>query len=70
MGDKPQVSDLLGIIKVMIDLYINNKIDSLFILYNKFINTMSQCPIYEKIMPIQENVFNIDKSKVFWDYLY
>lgn len=71
LGDKPQVSDLLGLIKIVIDLYTNKKIDSVYILYNKFINTMSQRPIYEKLIPIQKKVFsdNNDKKK-FWDYLY
>ena len=71
LGDKPQVSDLLGIIKIVIDLYIAKEIDSVYILYNKFINTMSQCPIYEKVIPIKRKVFSNDSSKrKYWDYLY
>ena len=71
LGDKPQVSDLLGIIKIVIDLYIAKEIDSAYILYNKFINTMSQCPIYEKVIPIKRKVFSNDSSKrKYWDYLY
>lgn len=71
LGDKPQVSDLLGIIKVIIDLYMSKKVDSVYLLYNKFINTMSQCPIYEKVIPIQQKVFSDkDAKRRFWDYLY
>lgn len=71
LGDKPQVSDLLGIIKVIIDLYMSKKIDSVYLLYNKFINTMSQFPIYEKVIPIQQKVFSDkDAKRRFWDYLY
>jgi len=71
LGDKPQVSDLLGVIKNMIDLYISKDIDSVYILYNKFINTMTQSPIYEKVIPIQRKVFSDDGAKKkFWDYLY
>jgi len=71
LGDKPQVSDLLGIIKIIIDLYMSKEIDSVYLLYNKFINTMSQCPIYEKVIPIQQKVFSDkDTKRRFWDYLY
>jgi len=71
LGDKPQVSDLFGIIKIVIDLYMSKEIDSVYLLYNKFINTMSQKPTYEKLIPIK-NVFsnsNNSKNKI-WDYLY
>jgi len=72
LGDKPQVSDLLGIIKIVVDLYMLKKIDSVYLLYNKFINTMSQCPIYEKVIPIQRKIFSdsTNTKKRFWDYLY
>lgn len=71
LGDKPKVADLLGIIKIMIDLYKTKEIDAIYILYNKFINTMSQSPTYERIIPIQHNLFDKqDNSKKLWDYLY
>lgn len=72
LGDKPQVSDLLGIIKIMEDFYMAKKIDAVYLLYNKFINTMSQFPIYEKVIPVQNKVFTGDNNskKRFWDYLY
>ena len=71
LGDKPKVSDLLGIIKIMIDLYMSKEIDSVYILYNKFINTMSQSPVYEQIIPIQkQNLRQDDVKGKLWDYLY
>jgi len=71
LGDKPKISDLLGIIKVIVDFYMSKDIDSVYILYNKFLNTMTQCPIYEKVIPIQRKVFSNDgEKKRIWDYLY
>ncbi|HIH2762462.1 MAG TPA: F0F1 ATP synthase subunit gamma [Candidatus Azoamicus sp. MARI] len=72
LGDKPQVSDLLGIIKIIVDFYMLKRIDSVYILYNKFINTMSQCPIYEQVIPVQRKIFGDSNNpkKAFWDYLY
>lgn len=69
LGDKPKVADILGIIKIMVDLYLSKNIDSIYILYNKFVNTMSQIPTYEKIIPIQNKNFDFNKKKI-WDYLY
>lgn len=70
LGDKPQVSDLVGIIRVMLDLYNSQEVDSIYLLHNKFVNTMSQCPVFEKIIPIKDKVFGDNKGKKFWDYLY
>ena len=71
LGDNPQVSDLFGLIKVVLDLYMSKEIDSVYLLHNKFVNTMSQCPIFEKVIPVKDSIFNgDDKSKKFWDYLY
>ncbi len=71
LGDKPQVSDLLGVIKIIVTLYISKKIDSIYLVYNRFINTMSQQPMCEKIVPIQRKTFSEDGVKRgVWDYLY
>ncbi len=70
LGDKPKLSDLLGIIKIVTDLYQAKQIDSVYILYNKFVNTMTQTPSYDKIIPIQCNVSNNTSKKKLWDYLY
>jgi F-type H+-transporting ATPase subunit gamma len=55
----------------MSDLYLNKEVDSVYLLYNRFKNTMSQIPIYEKIIPIQTKVFSgAESKKRLWDYLY
>ena len=38
LGDNPQVSDLLGVIKIMSDLYLNKEVDSVYLLFNRFKN--------------------------------
>ena len=70
LGDRPKLSDLLGIIKIVTDLYQEKQIDSVYILYNKFVNTMTQTPSYDKIIPIQCNVSNNTSKTKLWDYLY
>ena len=45
LGDRPQVNDLLGAIKIMLDAYEEGRIDRLFLLHNEFVSAMSQKPV-------------------------
>jgi F-type H+-transporting ATPase subunit gamma len=68
MGEEPVVSDLIGGVKVMLDAYSEGKIDRLYLVGNDFINTMTQSPYVNQLLPLQaaEN----DELKHHWDYLY
>ena len=69
LGDKPKVEQVLGLIKSTIDSFINNDIDEVHLVYNKFINTVSQEPTIQKILPINAEVKNEDYN-YYWDYIY
>ncbi len=69
LGDKPKVEQVLGLIKSTIDSFINSDIDEVHLVYNKFINTVSQEPTIQKILPINTDVKNEDYD-YYWDYLY
>lgn len=68
LGDEASAVDLLGSVKVMLDAYDSGKIDHLFILNNRFVNTMTQQPELEQLLPLlaEEN----EKMSHNWDYLY
>ncbi|HQQ63404.1 MAG TPA: F0F1 ATP synthase subunit gamma [Pseudomonadales bacterium] len=68
LGDEPAAVDLLGGVKVMLDAYDDGKIDRLFVLYNEFVNTMTQTPELQQLLPLQaaEN----EKLAHNWDYIY
>jgi F-type H+-transporting ATPase subunit gamma len=68
LGDNPTIEALIGAIKVMLDSYENGKIDRLLLIYNRFINTMTQRPEIEQLLPIQ--AANDEKLKHHWDYIY
>ena len=71
MGDNPSVEELIGIANRMFDAYREGKIDAIYIAYNKFINTMSQKPTFEKLVPLPElDNDNLGEKKQSWDYLY
>ncbi|WP_380182631.1 F0F1 ATP synthase subunit gamma [Kalamiella sp. sgz302252] len=71
MGDKPSLSDLIGPVKVMLQAYDEGRIDKLYVVSNKFINTMSQSPQISQLLPLppaEETEGVVKKST--WDYLY
>jgi F-type H+-transporting ATPase subunit gamma len=68
LGDAPSINELIGTVKVMLDAYAAARIDRLYVAYNKFINTMSQQPVLEQLIPLQGSE---DKElESHWDYIY
>jgi F-type H+-transporting ATPase subunit gamma len=68
LGDKPSASDLIGGVKVMLDAYDEGKIDRLYVVANEFVNTMTQKPVVEQLLPLKPS--EDDKLQHHWDYLY
>jgi len=68
LGDKPHVNDLIGTVKVMLDAYREGKIDRLFLVHAEFVNTMTQKPRVEQLLPVEPS----DKAGLqdHWDYIY
>jgi F-type H+-transporting ATPase subunit gamma len=68
LGDAPRIDQLIGTVKVMLDAYEQGEIDRIHVAYNGFVNTMTQDPTIEQLVPI---VGETDKElKHHWDYLY
>jgi F-type H+-transporting ATPase subunit gamma len=68
LGDTPSVTDLIGSVRVMLDAYDNGKIDKLYVVYNKFVNTMTQKPTIDQLLPLPKS--DDDAIQHRWDYLY
>ena len=68
LGDRPAIEDLVGTIKVMLDAYSEGEIDSLHLVYNQFVNSMSQKPVVEKLLPREPS--DEEQVKHYWDYIY
>jgi F-type H+-transporting ATPase subunit gamma len=51
LGDRPHVSAFMGAVKVMLDDYVAGKIDRLVIVNAQFVNTMSQKPVVQQLLP-------------------
>ena len=68
IGDAPEVSDVIGAVKVMLDKFDNEEIDKLMVVYNNFVNTMTQEPTVQQLLPLLPS----DDADLqhHWDYLY
>ena len=68
IGDDPMLSDLIGAVRVMLDHFTTGKIAKLFLVSNEFINTMTQTPRIEQLLPLAHSP---DQSMSHhWDYIY
>ena len=69
LGDAPGISDLIGTVKVMLDAFDNGEIDRLYLVSNEFVNTMTQNPQVEQLLPITIEEPE-QEMKHHWDYIY
>ena len=70
LGDKPQVNDLIGSIKIMLDSYSEGNVDRVFLVHNEFVNTMSQKPQVKSILPVSAIDLGDETLQDHWDYIY
>jgi F-type H+-transporting ATPase subunit gamma len=68
IGEKPTVADVIGAVKVMLDAYMSSEIDRLFLVSNEFVNTMTQRPTVEQLLPLKPA--DASEYKHHWDYIY
>ncbi|TDJ19161.1 MAG: F0F1 ATP synthase subunit gamma [Gammaproteobacteria bacterium] len=68
LGDRPAIEDLIGTVKVMLDAYNEGRIDRLYLVYNQFVNSMTQKPVVEQLLPREPS--EEKEVKHYWDYLY
>jgi F-type H+-transporting ATPase subunit gamma len=70
LGDTPSVSDLFGVVKVLLDAYYQGEIDALHIVHNEFVNTMTQKPVSKQLLPLPLAEEDAEKLSHYWDYIY
>lgn len=68
LGDQPSVEDLIGAVKVMLNAFDEGRIDRLFLVYNEFVNTMTQKPVARQLLPLEASEEAAYKHH--WDYIY
>ena len=68
IGESPEVADLIGSIKVMLDAFEEGKVDKIYLANNVFVNTMSQEPTVRQLVPLDPTDDATMKNR--WDYIY
>ena len=68
LGDQPHLEQLVGVVKVMLDAYSSGKVDKVFLVYNDFVNTMTQRATFDQLLPLPEADTQIAHHD--WDYIY
>jgi len=69
LGDAPRFEDVLGPVKVMADAFTEGRVDAIYLVYNEFVNTMSQKPKIEQLVPITAEVQDAAPAHR-WDHIY
>ncbi|MBO9828924.1 F0F1 ATP synthase subunit gamma [Xanthomonas sp. A2111] len=68
LGDLPQLEQLIGVIKVMLDAFTEGKLDRVYLVYNRFVNTMTQKASFDQLLPLPAAESQVAHHD--WDYLY
>ncbi len=68
MGDKPKLEKLIGTVRAMVEAFANGEIGRLYIVFNKFVNTMVQEVKIQRLLPLPKTDDSMPKGN--WDYIY
>jgi F-type H+-transporting ATPase subunit gamma len=79
LGERPKVEQLIGVIKIVLDSYTEGKLDRVYLAYNDFVNTMTQKPTVDALLPLPTVAAEMEaqhvegaelEQKHDWDYIY
>ena len=73
LGDAPLLEKLIGPVKVMLDAFVEGKVDKVQLCYTRFINTMKQEAVIEQLLPLSASRLEqtaAEKAQYGWDYIY
>ena len=72
LGDTPHLEKLIGPVKVLLDAYAQGQVSEVYLAYTRFINTMKQEPVLERLLPLSAERMQADpgSAQQGWDYIY
>ncbi len=70
LGDSPSLEDLIGSVGVMLKKYDEGELDRLYVVFNKFVNTMVQQPTIDQLLPLPKSDSEEMQREHSWDYIY
>ena len=69
-GDRPSLIDASAIAQVATDAFLNESVDVVYLVYPKFINTVTQQPTVVQLLPVQPPADEDGSSNESIDYIY
>jgi F-type H+-transporting ATPase subunit gamma len=70
LGDNPSLEALIGSVGVMLKKYDEGELDRLYVVFNKFVNTMVQEPTIDQLLPLPKSDSEEVQREHTWDYIY
>ena len=72
LGDDPSIEQLVGSMKILLDSFSEGEIDKVYLASNSFVNTMTQDPEINQLLPLNkiEDEEEQTKDSPRWDYIY
>jgi len=67
LGDRPELFDILPIARVVIDDYTSGEVDMVYLVYARFVSTMTQTSVMEQVLPVEPAVLPALENV---DYIY
>ena len=52
-GDRPSITDTTAIAQVAVDAFLKGEVDAVYLVYAKFVNTVTQQPVSLQLLPVQ-----------------
>ncbi len=69
LGDRPSMADTLAITRLVEQNYTSGEVDEVHIAYSKYVNTLVQQPVVQRLLPIAAEALE-DESGAAMDYIY
>ncbi len=69
-GDNPNITDATAIAQVAVDAFLQGEVDIVYLVYAKFVNTMTQQPIAVQLLPVQPPAQEPGTERESLEYIY
>ncbi|GCE04190.1 ATP synthase F1 subunit gamma [Dictyobacter aurantiacus] len=71
-GDRPGIADASAIAQVAVDAFLKGEVDVVYLVYAKFVNTVTQTPVTVQLLPVQppEKQEEEEQAKDTTEYIY
>jgi len=70
LGDIPHLRRLIAPIKAQLDAYRAGEVDEVRLLYTRFVNSMTQTPVSEQLVPLAADKLKADSEAQTTNYIY